>query len=114
MGQKALFELLVRRLAGHFRERLHQLFLGVIDVLQLMGEQVVHGLDVAGKESHRFKSFSFWGTQSRAFVCHPRRYVRLPLRSANGREWLMFLAGAKTPRLGTSHWRSKRPRPFGL
>jgi hypothetical protein len=28
------------------------LFLGVIDVLQLMYEQVVHGLDVFGEESH--------------------------------------------------------------
>lgn len=53
MGQETLFELLVRRLAGHFRQRLHELFLGVIDVLQLVHEQIVHGLDVTGEESHR-------------------------------------------------------------
>src|SRR6266849_10724724 len=61
MGQKTLLELLVGCLFRHFRKRLHQLLLGIIDVLQLMHEQVVHGLDVFGKESH-CGSFFFEGT----------------------------------------------------
>jgi hypothetical protein len=52
MGKKALFKLLVGGLFGHFRQRFDELLLGVIDVLQLMHEQVVHGFDVFGKESH--------------------------------------------------------------
>jgi hypothetical protein len=59
MRQKALFELLVAGLAGHFRKRLHELLLGVIDVLQLMHEQVVHGLDVFAEQSHG-GSFLLW------------------------------------------------------
>ena len=53
MGQKTLFQLPVGGLVGHFRQGLHKLLLGIIDVLQLMHEQVVHGLDVFGEESHR-------------------------------------------------------------
>jgi hypothetical protein len=60
MDQKALLELLVCRLLGHFWKRLHKLLLGVIDVLQLVHEQVVHGLDVSGKESHFSHPFLFW------------------------------------------------------
>jgi hypothetical protein len=41
------------------------LLLGVIDVLQLMHEQVVHGFDVFGKESH-CGSFFVKGTHSAA------------------------------------------------
>ncbi len=44
--QKALLQLRIGRLIRHFRQRLGELLLGVIDVLQLMHEQVVHGLDV--------------------------------------------------------------------
>jgi hypothetical protein len=53
MGQKALFKLFVGRFFRHLRQRLHELFLGVINVLQLMYEQVVHSLDVLGEKSHR-------------------------------------------------------------
>src|ERR1700733_13713073 len=53
MGQKAILELLVGRLVGELRQRFHQLFLSIIDVLKLMDEEVVHGFDVAGKQSHR-------------------------------------------------------------
>jgi hypothetical protein len=52
MGQKALLELLVRCLVGHFRKRFYELLLGIVDVLELMQEQIVHGLNVFGKESH--------------------------------------------------------------
>jgi hypothetical protein len=52
MSHKALLELLIRCLFGHFRQRLHELLLGIIDVLQLMQEQIVHGLDVFGEKSH--------------------------------------------------------------
>jgi hypothetical protein len=59
VAQEALLELLVGGLVGHFRQRFHKLFLGVINVLQLVHEQVVHGLDVFGEESHRTDPFSF-------------------------------------------------------
>jgi hypothetical protein len=52
MAQKALFKLLVGGFFRHLRQGLHELFLGVIDVLQLMYEQVVHRLDVFAEESH--------------------------------------------------------------
>ena len=52
MGLEALLELRVGRLLDHLRQRFHDLLLGVVDVLQLMHEQVVHGLDVFGKQSH--------------------------------------------------------------
>ena len=52
VSQKSLLELFVGGLFRHFRKRFHQLLLGIIDVLQLMHEQVVHGLDVFGEESH--------------------------------------------------------------
>jgi hypothetical protein len=39
VGQKALLELLVGRLLGHFRQRLHELLFGIIDVPQLVHEQ---------------------------------------------------------------------------
>ena len=52
MRQEALLELLVGRLLGHLRQRLHELLLGIIDVLQLVHEQIVHGFDVFGKKSH--------------------------------------------------------------
>jgi hypothetical protein len=67
MGQKTLLELLVGCLFRHFRKRLHELLLGIIDVLQLVHEQVVHGSDVFGKESHCADPF-VWGTHSDAFV----------------------------------------------
>src|SRR5215207_3578078 len=52
MGQKALLELLVGGLFGHFWQRFYELLLGIVDILQLMYEQVVHGLDVFGEQSH--------------------------------------------------------------
>jgi hypothetical protein len=63
MSQKSLLELRIGGLSGHFLQRLHKLLLGVIDVAQLMRGQVVHGLDVFGKESH-WSSFVL-GTRSR-------------------------------------------------
>jgi hypothetical protein len=45
-------ELLVGGLFGHFWQCFHELLLGIVDILQLMYEQVVHGLDVIGEESH--------------------------------------------------------------
>ena len=65
MAQEPLLELLVGCLFRHFRKRLHKLVLGVIDVLQPMHEQVVHGFDVFGKESH-CGSFFVEGTHSAA------------------------------------------------
>ena len=40
MSEKALLQMLVGGFFRHFRQRLHKLFLGVIDVLQLMHEQI--------------------------------------------------------------------------
>ena len=62
MAQKTLLKLPVSRLLGHFRQRLHELLLGIIDVLKLMHEQIVHGLDLLGEESHR-ESFLGSGTR---------------------------------------------------
>ena len=66
MGQETLLELLVCRLLGHFRKRFHKLLLGIIDVLQLIHEQVVHRLDVSGKESHCSHPFCSGNTTARA------------------------------------------------
>src|SRR5215475_681482 len=52
MRQKALFQLGIRGLVRHLRQRLHQLLLCIVDVLQLVREQVIHGLDVFGEQSH--------------------------------------------------------------
>ena len=40
MSEKALLQMLVGGFFRHFRQRLHKLFLGVTDVLQLMHEQI--------------------------------------------------------------------------
>jgi hypothetical protein len=63
MRQKTLLELLVGGLFRHFRQRLHELLFGIIDILQLVHEQVVHGFDVFGKESHCLILFRSGGTQ---------------------------------------------------
>jgi len=47
--QEILLQLIVARLVGHFRQRAHELHLGVVDVLELMREQIVHGLDVSAE-----------------------------------------------------------------
>jgi hypothetical protein len=52
MGEETLLELRVGGLFRHDRKRFHELLLGVVDVLQLMHEQVVHGFDVFAKQSH--------------------------------------------------------------
>jgi hypothetical protein len=52
MRLKRLFELRIVRLFDHFRECLHDLLLGVIDVAQHVHEQAIHRLDVFGKEAH--------------------------------------------------------------
>jgi hypothetical protein len=58
------------------------LFLGVIDVLQLMDEQIVHGFDVAGKESHRFLILLVLGnTIARPLSPPAPTYVRFTPRS---------------------------------
>jgi hypothetical protein len=74
MGQKALFKLLIGRFFRHLRQGLHELFLGVIDVLQLMDEQVVHGLDVFGEESH-CRPPSFGNMQAQAFFRPDTRFM---------------------------------------
>jgi hypothetical protein len=57
--QKALLQLRIGRLICHFRQRLGELLLGVIDVLKLMHEQIVHGLDVFCEQSHRSDPLGF-------------------------------------------------------
>jgi hypothetical protein len=67
MSQKALLEQLVGCLAGHFRKRLYELLFGIIDILQLVQEQVVHGLDVLSEESH-WPGPLYWGQNSAGVV----------------------------------------------
>jgi hypothetical protein len=50
-------------LFGHLGQVLHELFLSVTDVLQLMDEQVVRRRDVPGEESHRHP---FWSGNMQA------------------------------------------------
>jgi hypothetical protein len=45
-------EIAVGRLLDQLRERLHDLVFCVIDVLQTVEQQVIHGLDVLRKQSH--------------------------------------------------------------
>jgi hypothetical protein len=96
MSQKSLLELRIGGLSGHFLQRLHRLLLGVIDVAQLMRGQVVHGLDVFGKES-LCQDPLFWGTRKAAL---PRARAAamsdLPVRRANLRIAMAFLANLKT------------------
>ena len=54
MGGESLAEFRCAGRLGHLGKRLHQLFLGIVNVLQLVHEQVVHRLDVFGKQSHWF------------------------------------------------------------
>jgi hypothetical protein len=59
LAQVALESLLELRIAGfldHLGQRLHDLFLGIVDVAQGVHEQVVHALNVLRKESHVFRS----------------------------------------------------------
>src|SRR3569623_445925 len=53
MRQEALLELRIGGLVGQLRNGLHELFLGVINVLKLMHEQIVECLDVLAEQSHR-------------------------------------------------------------
>jgi hypothetical protein len=62
--QKALLQLRIGRLICHFGQRLGELLLGIVDVLQLMHEQVVDGFDVLGEQSHRSNPHAS-GTQQR-------------------------------------------------
>jgi hypothetical protein len=66
--QKALLQLRIGRLICHFRERLGELLLGVINVLQLMHEQVIHGFDVLGEQSHRSIPHACGNTEAQACV----------------------------------------------
>jgi hypothetical protein len=75
MRQKTLFELLIGGFFGHFRQRFHQLLLGIVDVLHLMHEQIVHGLNVFGKKSHCADPWLMEHTRAKAFT-PGRRYVR--------------------------------------
>ncbi len=52
VGLEALLELRVRRLLDHLRQRLGDLVLGVVDVLQCVHEQVIHRLDVRREQAH--------------------------------------------------------------
>ena len=49
---EALPQLRIGALPDHLGQRLRDLLLGVVDVLQLMHEQVVHRLDVFAEQSH--------------------------------------------------------------
>jgi len=66
-----LLELGRARLLDHLRQRLQDLVLGVVDVLQRVDEQVVHGLDVLGEHAHRFLLLA-WPVHERRL---PRRVV---------------------------------------
>ena len=52
MSFQTLRQIAVGRLIDHLRQRLGDLLLGVIDVLQTVQQQVVHRLDVFRKQSH--------------------------------------------------------------
>ena len=52
MRLKVLFELRIARFVDHLRQRLHDLFLRVVDVAQRVDEQVVHCFDVFREEAH--------------------------------------------------------------
>jgi hypothetical protein len=52
VGLKSGLQIGVGRHVGHFRNRLGELLLGVIDVLQLMEKHVFHGFDVFGEDAH--------------------------------------------------------------
>jgi hypothetical protein len=62
--QEPLLQLAVSRLFRHFRKRLHELLFRIVDVLQLMHEQIVHGFDVSGEQSHCLLPFSLDKTRS--------------------------------------------------
>ena len=53
---EGLLELGVTDLLDHLRQRLGDLLLGVIDVLQGMDEEIVQGLDRLGKQTHLLHS----------------------------------------------------------
>jgi hypothetical protein len=59
MLAQAFGQIAVGRLVDHLGKRLHDLVLGVEDVLQAMQEQVVHRGDVLAEEAHGF--FLLWG-----------------------------------------------------
>jgi hypothetical protein len=52
MGAETLLQRFIAGLFDHRREILHDLLLGVIDILELMNEEIVDGLNVFGKEAH--------------------------------------------------------------
>ena len=88
MGLKALLQLRISRLLDHLRQRFHDLLFGIVDVLQLVHEQVVHRLDVFREQSHRSDPRWFrehvtapaW-TKSRLF-CRVRLLRGAPVRGA--------------------------------
>ena len=52
MGFETLRKIAICRLVDHLRQRLGDLLLGVIDILQTVQHQVVHCFDVFRKQSH--------------------------------------------------------------
>ncbi len=56
MRLKCLLQLRIIGFFGHVGKRLQDLILGVVDVAQRMHEQIVHSLDIFGKEAHGAKS----------------------------------------------------------
>ena len=46
-------QLRIGRLLDHVGQRLRDLVFGVIEILQTMHEEVIHGLDVFGEKAHR-------------------------------------------------------------
>ena len=85
----------VLKAEGHLRQRLHELLLGIVDVLQLMHKQIIHGLDVFGEESHCSILFVS-GTRSRVYVVATMADCSIADTSANRRDVWRFLRGTKT------------------
>jgi len=45
MLRKTLLQSGIRSGLGHFRERLHQLFFGIVDVFDFFGQEIAEGID---------------------------------------------------------------------
>ena len=52
MALKPGDQVAVGRFFDHLGQRFNDLLLGVVDVLQTMDQQVLHGFDVLGEDSH--------------------------------------------------------------
>ena len=71
-------------LGDHLRQRLHELFLCVTNVLKLVHEQVVHCFDVFGKQSHRLDPHDWEQTGLRRLVADDRCSCETANRPWNG------------------------------